>query len=78
MLKNKIFSSVLHVLLFNSALLVMSAGSVMAMDQYPYFDPQKGYQIKMMGDLGLMVKTILFFRRCMMGRVLNHRKKEVT
>ena len=46
MLKNNIFNSVLYMLSFYSALLFMSAGSVMAMDQYPYFDPQKGYQIK--------------------------------
>ena len=46
MLKNNFFTSVLYLIFCYSAFLIMSVPSVMAMEQNPYFDPQKGYQIK--------------------------------
>ena len=42
MLKNNCCTSVLSLFFCISVLLLLSAGSVMAMEQYPYFDPQKG------------------------------------
>ena len=70
MLKNNIFNSVLYMLSFYSALLVMSAGSVMAMDQYPYFDPQKGYQIKNDGRPWFDGKDYPFFQEMYDGKNL--------
>ena len=46
MLKNNCCTSRMSLFFCISALLLLSAGSVIAMEQYPYFDPQKGYQIK--------------------------------
>ena len=46
MLKNNYFTSLLYLLFCYYAFLIMSVTSVMAMEQNPYFDPQKGYQIK--------------------------------
>ena len=46
MLKNNYYISRMYLFFYISALLLLSVGSAMAMEQYPYFDPQKGYQIK--------------------------------
>ena len=46
MLKDNYFTSLLYLLFCYYAFLIMSVTSVMAMEQNPYFDPQKGYQIK--------------------------------
>ena len=48
----------------------MSIGSVMAMEQYPYFDPQKGYQIKNDARPWFDGKDYPFFREMYDGKHL--------
>ena len=48
----------------------MSLGSVTAMEQYPYFDPQKGYQIKNDARPWFDGKDYPFFREMYDGKNL--------
>ena len=70
MLKNNYFTSVLYLLFCYSVFLIMSTGSVMAMEQYPYFDPQKGYQIKNDARPWFDGKDYPFFREMYDGKHL--------
>ena len=70
MLKNNYFTSILYLLFCYSAFLIMSKGSVMAMEQYPYFDPQKGYQIKNDARPWFDGKDYPFFREMYDGKHL--------
>ena len=58
------------------ALFLLTTATVGAMDQYPYFDPQKGTESKMMHAPGLTGKIIPTFVKCIMEKASNHRKKE--
>ena len=70
MLKNNCCTSRMSLFFCISALLLLSAGSVMAMEQYPYFDPQKGYQIKNDARPWFDGKDYPFFREMYDGKHL--------
>ena len=70
MLKNNFFTSVLYLIFCYSAFLIMSAPGVMAMEQNPYFDPQKGYQIKNDASPWFDGKDYPFFREMYDGKYL--------
>ena len=70
MLKNSFYSTVLYLFSFFYAFLIMASGNVLAMDQYPYFDPQKGYQIKNDGRPWFDGKDYPFFQEMYDGKGL--------
>ena len=70
MSKNKFFTSVLCLLSYLSISLIMTEESIWAMDQYPYFDPQKGYQIKNDGRPWFDGKDYPFFQEMYDGKNL--------